>query len=249
MKNVEIENLELKYLKKYYYFLKFAIDEILLGLKTKDTIKNDWKGLWGAEISNFSTGAERVVYSLLNGKGVGVPNSNPVGSDLFFELDDAFIHIDLKTVGTNNIGDFATNIFVGTNQNSYKHHMLIYEGKKNQYKRDYTPHLPTIYNKGKKNQKLCLTYFITILYDSKSADALVVNIMCMPNGLLSKIYKHRPLKAGKNIEKTRFNFIKAQDFELLENEKRIRVVYFKKGISREFKQLTFQEDIYNKMSD
>ena len=83
MTEIDIEKLELKYLNKYYYFLKFAIDEILEGLNTKDKISGDWKGLWGTKISSYSTGAERVVYSLLNGKGIGIPNSSPVGSDLF----------------------------------------------------------------------------------------------------------------------------------------------------------------------
>ena len=34
----KIEELELKYLNKYYYFLKFTIDEILEGLKTREKI-------------------------------------------------------------------------------------------------------------------------------------------------------------------------------------------------------------------
>ena len=135
MTETDLEKLELKYLNKYYYFLKFAIDEILEGLKTKDKISNDWKSIWGTKISSYSTGAERVIFSLLNGKGIGIPNSSPVGSDLFFEVKDAFIHIDLKTVGTKNIGDFDKSIFIGTNQNSYKHHMLVYEKTKKEKKR------------------------------------------------------------------------------------------------------------------
>jgi hypothetical protein len=121
-----IEMLEYKYLKKYYYFMKFAEDELMMGFKTKDKIKNDWIEKWNANyeekrkgISDFSVGAERIVYSLLNGKGIGQPNSSPIGSDLFFEVEDAFIHIDLKTVQTKNIGDYKKNIFVGNNQNSY----------------------------------------------------------------------------------------------------------------------------------
>ena len=71
----EIEKLERKYLNKYYHFLKFAEDEMLEGFKTKDDIKDDWWGLYSSQtegkgISDFSTGAERIVYSLLNGKGL-----------------------------------------------------------------------------------------------------------------------------------------------------------------------------------
>jgi len=245
MTETDLEKLELKYLNKYYYFLKFAIDEILEGLKTKDKISNDWKSIWGTKISSYSTGAERVIFSLLNGKGIGIPNSSPVGSDLFFEVKDAFIHIDLKTVGTKNIGDFDMSIFIGTNQNSYKHHMLVYEKTKKELKREYIPHLPAIYNKkNKKKAKHCLSYFITILYDSDTAETLVVNIMCMPNGELNKVYRHEPLKAGKNLDETRFNFSRVDNFRLIEGEKRIKVVFFKKGIHSKFKSLSYQYDLY-----
>ena len=119
----KIEVLEQKYLNKYFYFLKFAEDELLFGFRTKYKIKDDWYPKWnpteeGKGISDFATGAERIVYSLLNGKGIGQPNSSPIGADLFFEVEDAFIHIDLKTVQTRNIGDYTSDIFVGNNQNN-----------------------------------------------------------------------------------------------------------------------------------
>jgi hypothetical protein len=108
LKNLEL--LERKYLNKYFHFLKFAEDELLIGFKTKYKIQDDWFPKWnpteeGKGISDFATGAERIVYSLLNGKGIGQPNSAPIGTDLFFEVEDAFIHIDLKKVQTRNIGD------------------------------------------------------------------------------------------------------------------------------------------------
>jgi len=113
--------LEKKYLYKYYYFLKFVEDEIIKGLDTKNEIMNDWFNKWNLvdnekKISDFNTGAERVIYSLINSKGIGIPNSCPVGSDLMFEVEEAYIHIDLKTVQTSNINDFCNSIFVGNNQ-------------------------------------------------------------------------------------------------------------------------------------
>ena len=96
MTSKEIELLEEKYLKKFYHFLKFAEDEMLEGFKTKETIRDDWYPFYHSGISDFSTGAERIVYALFNGKGIGQPNSAPVGADLFFEVPDAFIHIDLN---------------------------------------------------------------------------------------------------------------------------------------------------------
>jgi len=245
--------MEKKYLEKYYHFLKFAEDELLFGFKTKQDIEEDWIGLYKSGISDFAVGAERIVYSLLNGKGIGQPNSCPVGADLFFEVQDAYIHLDLKTVGASltgktNIGDYTKNIFVGTNQNSYKGQMIVNKGSVNEEYRKYEPSLPTYYNKGKNNEKICLTYFVTILYDKDNLDILVMSIVCMPNGELEPYYTTRVLQAGKNIDKTRFRFTDVPNFELLgENQKRIKVVYFDKNMDKEYlKKVTFFEDLYDK---
>ncbi len=242
-----IEELELKYLNKYYYFLKFAEDEMFCGFKTKEKIKEDWIGLYGSEvgkgISDFAVGAERIIYALLNGKGIGQPNSSPVGSDLFFEVDDAYIHIDLKTVQKDNIGDFTTSIFVGRNQNSYKGKMHVYGGKEI---RQYEPALPTFYNKGKDTEKICLSYFITILYNRDNLDILVITIDSMPNGELEQYYHERVLKAGKNLEKTRFNIQEVNKFELLDDSpSRIKVVFFDENMDEGLKlKLKLFRDIY-----
>lgn len=220
----EIEEIECKYLEKFYYFLKYAQDEILEGLQTKEKIKNDWDQYWQNEShSDFDVGAERIIYALFNGKGIGQPNSSPVGADLFFEVKDAFIHIDLKTVeASGNIGDFNTSIFIGENQNSYAGNMIV---NKTEY-REYKPSLPYFYNDNTENKKICLTYFITILYDKKNIDVLMINLICMPNGKLYNHYKHRPLRAGKNKGKTRFNFKEVSTFELLNPTKsRIKLAY------------------------
>lgn len=242
----EVEELEYKYLKKYYYFLKFAEDEMMLGFKTKEKIKDDWyKHYNRSGISDFAVGAERIVYALLNGKGIGQPNSSPVGSDLFFEVEDAYIHIDLKTVQTDNIGDYNKSIFVGENQNSYKGTIVA-----NNDERPYNPCLPFSYNEGKKEEKICLSYFVTILYERENLDILVVSIMSMPNGFLEKHYGSRVLKAGKNPGKARYKFAEVTDFEQLEgNPKRIQVVYFNKNMNQKFKKdLMFYEDLYDKQN-
>lgn len=66
-----IEKIECKYLNKYYHFLKFAEDELLFGFRTKEKIEKDWLEKYKSGISDFAVGAERIVYSLLNGKGIG----------------------------------------------------------------------------------------------------------------------------------------------------------------------------------
>ena len=112
--------------------------------------------------------------------------------------------------------------------------------------REYIPALPTFYNKGKENEKICLSYFITILYDRDNLDILVITLDCMPNGELEKHYKNRVLKAGKNPDKTRFNRKEVNKFELLDNKpSRIKVIYFDKKMDEETKKkLELFEKIY-----
>ena len=226
LKNIEV--IENKYLMKYYHLLKSAEDEILDGFKTKESIKQDWKQFYNLTggISEYSVGAERILYSILNGRNVnGSPNSAPVGSDLFFEHSDAFVHIDIKTVGAtlraqksnknknskawnNNIGDYKESIFIGRNQNSYKGEIMNKNGKSFEPPRLYNPSLPTYYNKNLSNEKICLSYFINILYDKDTLDVLVMNIMSMPNGELIKHYQSKVLQPGKLKNQTRFRFNK-----------------------------------------
>ena len=242
-KLIEIEKMEYKYLSKYYHFLKFAEDEMLYGFKTKDKIRSDWQAYYNVG-QDFAVGAERIVYALINGKGIGQPNSNPVSSDLFFEVEDAYIHIDMKTVITDNIGDFKESIFVGENQNSYRGEMIV----NGTQKRQYSPNLPTFYLKGTEEEKVCLTYFVTILSDPSTLDVILISLICMPNGELYDIYGSDVLKAGKNPGKARFNFSKVPFFKLLGNGRdhlRVKVIYFNENISQEIKdQLAFYYDVY-----
>jgi hypothetical protein len=231
----QIEELENKYLNKFYHFLKYTEDEMMFGFQTKEVIKDDWKGKYGTNISDFAVGAERIIYALFNGKGIGQPNSCPVGADMFFEVKDAFIHIDLKTVQTRNIGDITGSIFVGKNQNSYKGNMLV-NTSEGLVSREYEPALPPFYNKGKINEKICLTYFITIVYEDINLNILNINLLCMPNGELEHHYGNRVLKAGKNPDKTRFNFSRVPNFELLDNHpSRVKVVYFDDNMGDDLK--------------
>lgn len=243
----EIEKLENKYLKKFFYFLKAVEDEMFIGFRTKEYIKKDWIEKYKSGISDFAVGAERIVYSLLNGKGIGQPNSAPVGSDMFFEVDDAYIHIDLKTVQTDNIGDFTNSIFVGRNQNSYKAEIKRRNGKSFSPKRYYEPALPTQYSLKNGEKKLCLTYFITILYEKENLNILNINLICMPNGKLINHYGESVLQAGKNPDKTRFRFTEIPNFELLDNSpKRIKAVYYDEKMSEKYKKrLGFFDDVYN----
>ncbi|WP_104745120.1 hypothetical protein [Helicobacter acinonychis] len=217
----EIERIENKYLEEFYHFLKYCEDEMMQGFLTKEKIKDDWIGKYDSN-SDFA-----------------------VGADMFFEVEDAFIHIDLKTVQTRNIGDFCESIFVGTNQNSYQSEIVKTNGESFEEPRIYKPALPYFYNQGKVNEKICLTYFISILYEDEDLNILNINLMCMPNGLLAKHYGTRVLKAGKNLDKARFHFAKCTNFECLDEKKsRIKVIYFDRNMKQEYKnKLSFIESL------
>lgn len=251
MTNKEIEALESKYLSKFYHFLKSFEEEMMDGFHTKEKIKNDWYGKYGAHISDFAVGAERIIYALFNGKGIGQPNSCPVGSDMFFEVKDAFIHIDLKTVQTRNIGDVTKNIFVGSNQNSYQAEIKKRNGNSFVPPRIYTPALPTFYNKGTANEKICLTFFITIVYEDINLNILNINLLCMPNGELESHYGSKVLDAGKNPDKARFAFTEVPTFDLLDTPKsRVKVIYFDKSMSADLRNsLSFYERIFDLQTD
>ena len=153
MTELEIEQLELKYLNTIKSLIQGNLNNILNNLDSMNQIVEYWKDISTDE--GFDTGSERIIYSVLQrGGDLGEPNSSPVGSDLMFENTEAFVHIDLKTCQpTNNLRDHWETP-VGKNQNSYKYDMIVKNSR-----RPYEPHLPTYYN-----DKPTLTYFVTILY-------------------------------------------------------------------------------------
>lgn len=108
-----------------------------------------------------------------------------------------------------------------------------------------TPNLPAFYNKEKINEKICLSYFISILYDKDTLDILIMYITCMPNGELEPYYKNRPLKASKNLDKTMFNFEEVNAFEILElKPKRVKIVYYDSNMNEKYKKkLTYFKEL------
>ncbi len=244
----KIEEIELYYLEKYAAILSGNKREIIRGLDTKKDILDDWIGRYGGkdqETSLFDKGAERVLYSYINsGTTDAKPNSSPVGSDMFYEYDDAYLHLDLKSISASqeekgNLPDFS-DIFIGENQNSYKSKILFDRGGT---PRDYIPNLPPIYNAGKLNEKICLTYLITLAFDMDNFDTLIITLQCIPNGLLHKHYGDRVIKAGKNPGKARFRLTDSRSgikgvnkFELLEGSpQRFKVIYLKENLPETYK--------------
>lgn len=227
-KQQEIEFWEHEYLKQIYYLLKIDKEKMLNGFDTKEEIRSDWEKFLGAETSDFATGSERIFYWLFS--QFGVPNSSPIGSDMFFETYNAYVHIDIKTVTLANIGDFTRNIFVGDNQNSYVGNIHV-RGKDS---RPYRGNLPTYYTKKDGSKKICLTYFIVILYDESNLDIQTIAITCMPNGELNDVYGDDIISAGKNKGKIRYNYSRAKYFKLLkDNPLRTKVLLWNENMKSE----------------
>ncbi len=134
---VNIEFWELHYLNEIEYILTQDLNKMIDGLNSKDKIKDDWIDNFyridkKRQNSDFARGAERIYFWLFN--QFGIPNSSPIGADLFFETYNAFIHIDIKTAKLSNPSDYKGKVPVGDNQTSYNSSM-----------KNYTVNLPTIY--------------------------------------------------------------------------------------------------------
>lgn len=237
----EIEFWEHEYLEQLYYLLTIDKDKMLHGLDSKEDIRNDWEEyIVGKSQSDIAVGSERIFYWLFN--QFGIPNSSPIGSDLFFETYNAYIHIDIKTVQKKNVtSDFARRIIVGKNQNTYEG-KILYENKK--FKENYHPHLPTYYNKGTSNEKICLSFFIAILNAETEKDIQSIILTCMPNGELAKYYddgllesdvntKTGPLAPGKTGTEARFRYTSFKTFDLLDDKPlRTKVIYWNEEMDK-----------------
>lgn len=228
----EIEFWENHYLNQIEYDLKQDLEKMLQGLKSKDKIKDDWFHIFNAvdkkrQNSDFARGAERIYYWLFN--QFGTPNSSPIGSDMMFELYNAFVHIDVKTAKLDNPSDYKGKIPVGENQTSYRP-----DGY------EYTVHLPTEYSY---QEKICLTYFINIIYDisHENIEIKAIILISVPNGKLSKVYGSDIVDAGKTGSKGkgfRYRYSAKPYFELLEEKpKRVRILYVSEDIKDKINEL------------
>lgn len=223
MTQLEIERLEEFYLNKFYHLFKFYEAEILEGFKNNEDIV-------GMAVDE----ADRMVNALFNRKGSRVEIKGQV-----IERDDAQIHIYRKSAQTSNISDQNESIPVGKTQNSYKG-TICKRGKETE---EYEPALSPFTNDGRP----VLTFFLSMLYDKETNDILEISLACMPNGSLRPLYGNDPLKAGKNLGQARFSFSKVTNFrafDVPEDHKRVKVVYFKKNMDDAHKErLKFYRDL------
>jgi len=219
LKLSEIEFWENHYLNQIEFTLTQDKEKMLNGLKSKDKIKEDWINAFlksAEQNSDFARGAERIYYWLFN--QFGIPNSSPIGADMFFETYNAFVHIDIKTAKLDNESDYKGRIPIGGNQTSYK-----------SKKHEFEVNLPTVYTY---ENKLCLTYFINIIYDLTLDDNIGIKailLIAVPNGELYEIYGEEIIGSGKSGYEGkgfRYKYSKKPKFELLTGKpSRIRIIH------------------------
>jgi hypothetical protein len=232
--DIELEKIEYRYLRTISDALRSNINGVVSGLKSMNKIKDYWNSVH-KKGDGFDTGFERIIYSALqsNATDLGKPNSCLVGADLFFESDDAFIHVDAKSYQPgNNTRDHWSNK-IEANQSSYKTSYTVDEES-----RSFKPNLPKYYNVNG-SDKPTLTYFVNILYDVdfdnndifQRLEILNINVSCMPNGQLHNVYQNVMIGAGGNIDvkKVRFKmFYESQvlKFSLIEQKpNRVKKIY------------------------
>lgn len=230
----EIERLEKTYLDEINFLISHNIDKIMEDLDSKDLIREDWINRTDKSVGELARGAERIFFNVFS--QFGVPNSSPVGADLFYETCDAFIHIDIKSVQKKNKQDFKWKLAIEKNQTSYKGIVIPTKGEFKGQQREYEGNLPYYYTKSNGKKKICLTYFIAIFYDIDTLDIEWIKLVCMPNGLLYPKYGDDILQCGKNVDKSRYTYRNNSKFILLEDEpSRINVVYWNNDMDEKLK--------------
>lgn len=191
----DLETLEKDYFDQLYFYLNSNEQRMMNGLNSKDSIRDDWiskyeEGAQQRKNSDIARGAERIFYWLLT--TIWVPNSSPIGSDLFFETYNAFVHIDTKTADVRNKSDYKGKVALSANQTSY-------EASHTHTGTQTSVHasLPRYYNLGRENEKPCLTYIIQIIHDILSMEIIAVLLISIPNGQLYDVYGDKIVGAGK----------------------------------------------------
>jgi len=193
----KVERLEYDYLNALDNVIKNEIEYITDRFASRFDIYDYWKDVFHTEkkrITDLGTGAERVFWKVISKE---FKDWHPVplylGSNLFFETEEAYINIDIKTAYIDNIRDLGGLVEVGDAQTSYP------MKKKFETIGSFQPKLRPYYEIQKGNQvvrKYALTYFIQIIYEKPEIIVqnkldprpIAIVFVSLPNGLLHDIY-------------------------------------------------------------
>jgi len=231
----ELEKKERQYFDLILLHLKQDLRDLIAGLNSRIKILNNWYDNFirtarsGYKASDLDAGAERIFHHFF-APILRFPNSAPIGSDLMFELPDAFIHIEIKTALINNPADYKGKLNIGINQTSYR------------VNNKFVPNLPHYYRISTKIEKPCLTYIIQIVHEHAKPDIKALKLVCIPNGQLYPHYGESIFKSGKGgyvkAIDFRYNYSAEPYFKLLREkykEKifRVELIYLARGVRKE----------------
>ncbi len=205
---LELEELEKRYLDYIVTALRGDLNRVIEGLNSRIQILNDWKREFlrtarkgHKQPSDLDAGAERIFHHFFK-KIFEFPNTCPIGADLMYQLEEAVIHIEIKTSLITNT-DYKGKIQLGRNQISYS-------------TQRFKPNLPSFY---KTIKVPTLTYGIQIIHEHPKPKINALNAICVPNGRLLKYYGEDILQAGKGgwkkAKDIRYNYAKQPYFLLL----------------------------------
>lgn len=204
----------------------------MIELRSKDKIRDDWWDTFieGGKSTDLDRGAERIFYWILADLLDWKPNSAPIGSNLFFETPEAFIHIEVKTSRIDNPSDYRGLVPISIKQTNYVVNKRT--GK--------PPSLPEYYNEGRNDEKACLTYALQVIHDPETLEIIAILLICIPNGQLYHIYGDKIVGAGKvKGASFRYRYRESPYFETLtEKPFRFRVLYVDKSAGYTIEDIT-----------
>ena len=252
--NEELERLELRYLNTISRITLIHLQEILERFYLRIKLYDFWKKQFRESeeikrLSDLGVGAERVFHSVFARGTDWLPSSIPVGSNLFYETDEAFINIDVKSVYVENSWDYLGVAEVGERQTSYAmQNTWGAIGK-------FMPQLPPFYEINDM-KKPCLTYIMQIIHADidrileRNYDPNVITLiqLCVPNGLLYREYNEKIIEEPKSYHRKkgkryrpanfRYAYYKHPNFAALKSkgieEYRVRAIFNKKYFGKKF---------------
>ncbi len=234
LNDLELEEIERQYFDLILLHLKQDLKSLINGLNSRIKIISDWYNNFiktarkGYKASDLDVGAERIFHHFF-APILRFPNSSPIGSDLMFELPDAFLHIEIKTALLDNPADYKGKINIGINQTSYRVNNI------------FKPNLPQYYQISSKVKKPCLTYVIQIIHEHAKPNIKSLKLVCIPNGQLYSHYGKSIFKSGKGGyakgKDFRYHYSMEPYFKLLSERYRkkifrVELIYLAKGIDK-----------------
>jgi len=249
-----IEELEYTYLDRLDKAIRNNINDIIDVFKRRFMLYNHWIEYLKTEkkrLTDLGIGAERVFWSMVPRVfGIWRPVALFIGSNIFIEVQDAFINVDVKTVYVDNLRDYRGLVEVGEDQTSYP--------MKKRYGalQEFRPKIKPYYDVDT-GRKYSLTYFIQVIYEKpeiimeRKLDRapIAILLISMPNGLLYDVYGDKIVKhpksyvtdEGKRIRPANYRYFYSEEpcYKLLQSSKpcsyRVRL-YFNKSYSNYYRE-------------